>query len=321
MNSKITSQLIKREINYITRDDEEYPRRLRDINSAPKQLYYIGNLPDQNMLSVAIVGARNCSGYGRQMAREFAREIAQAGIQVISGMADGIDGIAQMSALSVGGKSYAVLGGGVDICYPTGNMRLYERLMDEGGLISEFPVGSPTLGRNFAIRNRIISALSDAVLVIEAREKSGTLITVTYALEQGKDVYALPGRVTDSLSLGCNKLIADGAIPLIRPYDFVRDFLDNMGNKERTDNYKAPTPNPGNDNIHEFMTSKQRAIVSVLDYNPKSVSEILYDLSDKTDIEIPELLENLTHMTIRHMIDCVDGNNYCIHAENDGASR
>ncbi|MCR4755539.1 MAG: DNA-processing protein DprA [Lachnospiraceae bacterium] len=321
MNSKITSQLIKREINYITRNDEGYPRRLRDINSAPKQLYYIGNLPDQNMLSVAIVGARNCSGYGRQMAREFAREIAQAGIQVISGMADGIDGIAQMSALSVGGKSYAVLGGGVDICYPMGNMRLYERLMDEGGLISEFPVGSPTLGRNFAIRNRIISALSDAVLVIEAREKSGTLITVTYALEQGKDVYALPGRVTDSLSLGCNKLIADGAIPLIRPYDFVRDFLDNMGNKERTDNYKAPTPNPGNDNIHEFMTSKQRAIVSVLDYNPKSVSEILYDLSDKTDIEISELLENLTHMTIRHMIDCVDGNNYCIHAENDGASR
>lgn len=314
MNSKITAELVKREINYVARDDDGFPEKLRTINSSPQGLYYIGSLPDPNKLSVAIIGARNCSGYGRQMAREFAREIAGAGIDVISGMADGIDGIAQMAALSAGGRSYAVLGGGVDICYPSGNMKLYEQLMDGGGLISEFPVGSPTLGRNFAIRNRIISALSDAVLVIEAREKSGTLITVTYALEQGKDVYALPGRVTDSLSLGCNKLLADGAIPLIRPYDFVREFLDNMGSKHNVCTKSSSGPSY-NDNIHEFMTAKQRAVISVLDYNPKSVSEILYDLSDKTCMEIPELLETLTNMTIKHMIDCVDGCNYCIRSK------
>ena len=342
--SNITNELVKREINYTARNDEDYPTSLRGIPSAPKGLYYIGQLPDENIPSVAIIGARNCSGYGRQMAREFAIEIAEAGIQVISGMATGVDGIAQNAAISAGGRSFAVLGGGVDICYPAENIKLYEKLMDNGALISEHPPGTAALARNFASRNRIIAGLSDAVLVIEARQRSGTLITVGFALDQGKDVYALPGRVNDSLSLGCNELIKDGAYPLIRPYDFVREFMDRYALMPKNGTDRASSEECGKrklskvpgfgcstdirqfgekqekeretkDDRLRFMTAKERMIVSVLDHRPKTVSEIFYDLSDKSDIQITELLGLLTDMTVKHKIDCVDGMNYCLQTQ------
>ena len=150
--------------------------------------------------AAAIIGARLASGYGREQARRFARRLASRGITIISGMARGIDGIAQKAALDAGGRSYAVLGCGVDICYPEENRELYDRLLQEGGIISEYPPGTYPEARLFPQRNRIISGLSDLVLVIEARKKSGTLITVDMALEQGREVYALPGRVSDSLS-------------------------------------------------------------------------------------------------------------------------
>ena len=170
------NELIKRDILHITKEDEGYPMHLKELSGSPAELYYIGSLPDDNMPSVAIIGARNCSGYGRQMAREFAREIAAAGIQVISGMARGIDGMAQQAAVSVGGKSYAVLGCGVDICYPKENKELYVKLMDSGGIISEYPPGIPARAEHFPLRNRIISGLADALLVIEARERSGYFV-------------------------------------------------------------------------------------------------------------------------------------------------
>ncbi len=335
----ITNELIKREINYLTREDDGFPERLKRIPSSPKGIYYMGELPDENVPSVAIIGARNCSGYGRQMAREFALEIAGAGIQVISGMAMGVDGIAQNAALSAGGRSFAVLGGGVDICYPAENAKLYERLLDNGAVISEYAPGTPTIGRNFASRNRIISGLSDAVLVIEARQRSGTLITVGFALDQGKDVYALPGRVNDSLSLGCNELIKDGAYPLIRPYDFVCEFMDRYamlrsedGNEPHDDEKRllkktvndvkatdirrfdinAGKKQGGRSEGLRFLSTKERLIISVLDHRPKTVSEIFYDLSDRDDISITELLGLLTDMTVKHKIDCIDGMNYCI---------
>lgn len=328
-----SNELIKREINYMDKDSAGYPVRLREIKAAPHRIYHIGDLPDDNLPSVAMIGARNCSGYGRQMAREFAMEIAGAGIQVISGMATGIDGIAQSAALAAGGKSFAVLAGGVDICYPAENAGLYAKLFDQGGVLSEHPPGTRPLAQQFASRNRIISALADAVLVIEARRRSGTLITVGFALEQGKDVYALPGRVNDSLSCGCNELIRDGAYPLLTPYDFVKGFLGRYGRKSgdaagRTaaDPSKKTVSQDGSRHLPEgdadasvrddlrFLTVKERAVISVLDYRPKSVSEIFYDLSDKSDMSIPELLTLLTDMTIKHYIDCVDGMNYCIRA-------
>ena len=320
-NTFAEQELIKSEINYIPVNDSSYPHRLRSISSRPKGLYYIGHLPAENLPCVAIIGARNCSGYGRQLAREFAREIAEAGIQVISGMARGIDGIAGQSAIDVGGKSYAVLGSGVDICYPKENERLYRELIAHGGIISEYDPGTPARSTNFPARNRIISGLSDAVIVIEARERSGTLITVTMALDQGRDIYALPGRVTDSLSRGCNQLIRDGAFPLSTPYEFIQEFMGRFAGSSKgvnashthTDTDSCDNRTEAYDNMTIFMTKKERLILDVLDYTPKSAGEIFYDIGDRSDMSISDLLCTLTDMTVRHMIDCIDGSNYCIH--------
>lgn len=318
------NELIKRDILHVKKKDKGYPMRLSEISGSPNELYYIGELPDDRIPSVAIIGARNCSGYGRQMAREFAREIAAAGIQVISGMARGIDGIAQQAALAVGGKSYAVLGCGVDICYPKENNDLYVKLMGSGGIISEYPPTVPARADHFPLRNRIISGLADALLVIEARERSGTLITANMALEQGRDIYALPGRVTDSLSYGCNRLIYDGAFPAVRPYEFIEEFLKRYESKKTEASGIGPDKEKGRnknmitafdtakDNVCRFLTVGERKVLTVLDHNPKSVSEIFYELSDTEDMEIKELLQLLTKMTLKHLVDCVDGCNYCI---------
>lgn len=199
------------EIYIISRKTVRYPKRFEILPDMPEMLYVMGELPDDNTPSVAIVGARMCSRYGRSTAFAFGKELARKGVSVISGMALGIDGAAQEGALAGGGKTYAVLGCGVDICYPKGNAMLYDQIPQHGGILSEFPPGMQPLRHNFPLRNRLIAALADVVVVVEARKKSGSLITVDYALEQGKSVYAVPGRIGDALSDGCNYLIAQGA--------------------------------------------------------------------------------------------------------------
>ncbi len=194
-----------------------FPERLRQIPDPPYGLFVKGILPDPDRPAVAIIGARACSAYGREAARLMGSAAAAAGIQVISGMARGIDSISQKACLDAGGKSCAVLGSGVDICYPPEERPLYERLSSEGGIISEYPLGTQPLNKNFPPRNRLISGLADLVLVIEAREKSGTLITVDMALEQGREVAVVPGRITDALSQGCHKLYSQGAHLVISP--------------------------------------------------------------------------------------------------------
>lgn len=204
-------KLKEKGIRTVSYDEHSYPGRLREIPNKPFLLYYIGGLPVETMPCVAVIGARMCSEYGRFIAAELAAGLAKRGIQVVSGMADGIDGIAQRSALEHGGMSYGVLGCGVDVCYPSSNRTLYQALQIHGGILSEFPPGIKPEARHFPMRNRIISGLADLVLVIEAKERSGTQITVNMALEQGKEVYAVPGRITDELSRGCNRMILEGA--------------------------------------------------------------------------------------------------------------
>ena len=213
--------LEKRGIFWCHFREETYPARLRELPDAPCALYWRGRLPDERPCA-GIVGSRTCSPYGRSMAERFAGELAGAGVQIISGMAAGIDSHAQRAALHCGGSSHAVLGCGVDICYPPSNYDLYERLIHEGSIISEYRPGTKPLAGHFPPRNRIISGLSDVLLVMEAREKSGTSITVDRALEYGKDVFALPGRLSDSLSIGCNRLIAQGAGILTCTEDVLR---------------------------------------------------------------------------------------------------
>lgn len=235
--------------------DPDYPGRLRRIPDPPFALYYYGTLPSDSRPSVGMVGTRMASPYGREQARKFSMKLSENGIQIISGMARGIDGVAGKGALDgsihcagtdpdqdvsrTNAASFAVLGCGVDICYPRENLELYEALRDRGGIISEYPPGTEPEARLFPSRNRIISGLSDVILVIEAREKSGTMITVDQALEQGKDVFALPGRVSDRNSAGCNNLIRQGAGIALSSMSILDYFFGEQGGQTGAGNGDA----------------------------------------------------------------------------------
>ena len=256
-------RLGERGIRFITPLDEEYPLRLRELYDAPMGLYVKGRLPDERLSSVAIVGARGCSAYGKQAAEVFARELAREQVQIISGLADGIDGAAHRGALSAGQATFGVLGCGVNICYPSSNYPLFEAMVSCGGVISEYPPGEKPLPKYFPMRNRIISGLADVVLVVEARERSGSLITAELGLEQGKEVYAVPGRITDALSVGCNRLIEQGAGCALSP----GSILDCLGLK-----YEKKLI------VHEKnvkgLAKKEKMVYSCLDLNPKHLDEI-----------------------------------------------
>ena len=201
-----------------------YPAKLLSIPARPFGIFVKGKLPDVRRRSLAIVGARDCSEYGQYVARHFAEKMAQNGVAVISGLARGIDGIAQRAAMEAGGESFGVLGSGADICYPKSNEKLYRMCMERGGILSTYLPGTPPTPNLFPPRNRIISGLSDGILIIEAREKSGTIITADLALEQGKDVFVIPGRVTDRLSDGCNSLIRQGASLIQSPEQLLEEL-------------------------------------------------------------------------------------------------
>ena len=229
-------QLEEKKIRFVPYFAEEYPTRLLQITDAPYALYVKGRLPDKDVLSVAIVGARKCTPYGEGIALEYGEYLAENGLQVISGMARGVDGAGQRGALNGGGMTYGILGCGVDICYPREHIGLYMDIQDNGGVISEQPPGRPPLPVYFPLRNRIISGLSDVILVMEAREKSGSLITADLALEQGKDVYALPGPVNSQLSQGCHRLIRQGAGILISPEDLLVELgIRNQQSEQKSD--------------------------------------------------------------------------------------
>lgn len=222
-------KLIRNKIWCVPKMLAGYPGKLKEIALPPSALFVKGKLPDPDKPAAALIGARNCSPYGEYVAKQLGKAMAERGIQVISGMARGIDSTGQRAALQAGGVSFGILGCGVDICYPEENRSLYQQLSKErgkNGLISELNPGTQPLSGFFPMRNRIISGLSDAVVVLEAREKSGTFITVSGALDQGKDVYALPGRLHDSLSLGCNRLIGQGAFVVHDIEDTVRQILE-----------------------------------------------------------------------------------------------
>lgn len=208
---KFVEDIISKQIKAVFWGDEIYPEKLKEIPNPPYQLFYLGKLPATKEKCVSIIGARNCSEYGKEAANYFGSELAKKGVSVVSGLASGIDCISQKASVDNGGISYGIVGSGVDICYPASNRSIYENLKSAGGVISEFPPGTKPLARNFPLRNRIISGLSDVVLVVEARERSGTSITVNMALEQGRSVYAVPGRINNALSKGCNRMISEGA--------------------------------------------------------------------------------------------------------------
>lgn len=299
-------------IRFISACSDEFPERLRHIPDPPFAIYVKGSLPNPEIPSVSIVGARMCSDYGRFMSREFGKGLALAGVQVISGMARGVDGISQKAAIEAGGSSFGILGCGVDICYPEENRDVYSRICMDGGLISEYHPGTEPKPNLFPMRNRIISALADIVLVVEARQKSGTQITVDQALEQGKEVLAVPGRVTDRLSDGCNYLISQGAGVALSVGD-VLDRLWRGTNGKRTKDNNTDEPEEKtlekyrNNNEEDFGVEEQRSIedeiVDVVDIIPVSTSSIMERLYEKEiTISVPELMGKLMDLTYKGLI-------------------
>ncbi|MBQ7775697.1 MAG: DNA-processing protein DprA [Lachnospiraceae bacterium] len=313
-------------IEFVCCFEEAFPKKLQNIPDAPFGLYYKGSLPLDELPAVAVIGARECSGYGEYVAGELGKMLGDQGIQVISGMAKGIDGISQSAALDAGGVSYGVLGCGVDVCYPKSNKRLYEELIQRGGILSTYPPGTQPQARLFPPRNRIVSGLADVLVVIEARQKSGTYITVEMALEQGRDIYAVPGRVTDRLSDGCNKMLKEGAHVFLSPQDFLMDLQELMpfrmeelkraslqnklyvmgGCKEEIGRGSSKdiqdSDSKGKEPQSEQGDELTGALCKLLDFYPKSVEELVAQLKEQYKItQKPE------ELTAQLMLMCLYG--------------
>lgn len=287
--------LREKNIQLITREDKEYPKRLKEIYNSPVCLYVRGSMPKQQAITLAVVGARNCSNYGKEMAMDFAFSLARAGVQVVSGLARGIDGYAHQGALNGGGPTFGILGCGIDICYPSCHLEMFMNMQEHGGVISEYGIGVSPNKWNFPMRNRLISGFSDGILVVEAREKSGSLITVDMALEQGKDVFVVPGRIGEELSKGCNNLIKMGASLVTTPEDI---FF----------HYHIPSTQweqQGKEGVEELTVISQLVYKNV-GITPKHINEIVED----TGCNLQELMEILMDMELKGYIKEITKNYY-----------
>lgn len=291
-----SSKILKeKQIHFVCIGDENYPEKLLPYSHKPYFLFYKGRLPDKNIPVVAMVGARACSGYGRNMAKGLGRELSDSGVQIISGMARGIDTYSGLGALEGQTPTFAVLGCGVDICYPTENIELYEKILERGGIISEYPPGSAPAAWHFPQRNRIISGLADKIVVVEAKDKSGSLITVEWALEQGKDIMAVPGRVGDKLSSGCNRLIKTGAGMVTSGKDILEELKYVVFNSDLK-----------TDNNEKILEKDFLLLYSELGLHPKNI----YELMDATGLEYERLTEMLLQLQLRGFIEQPSYNYY-----------
>ena len=293
--------MVNKGIRFVPWFSEDYPKCLKNIPDYPYALYIKGNLPDENSRRAAIIGARRCSPYGEKYAVEFARTLAGLGVEIISGMARGIDGMGHRGALLGGGRTYAVLGCGVDVCYPKEHIGLYVDILEQGGgILSEFPPGTAPLAQHFPARNRIISGLADAVLVMEAGRKSGSLITVDMALEQGRDVYALPGPVNSSLSDGCNRLIRQGAGLLLSPEELLEEWGIKSEGFARDGEKKVKN--------QKMLESAEKLVYSCLGLNPKNADQIVRE----TKLCVREVMELLVSLELQGYIREISKNYYVI---------
>jgi DNA processing protein len=211
---------------HITINNPEYPILLKEIHSVPQRLWLNGAKLNDQEKYLTIVGTRNPSNYGKKVTQKLVSEVAKAGVTIVSGLALGIDGLAHQAALDAGGKTIAIMAGGLDRIYPATNYHIGKSILEKNGtIISEYPEGTEFRKEHFVARNRIQSGISEAVLIVEAAEKSGTLITAQFALEQGRTVMAIPGNIDSPVSVGTNQLIKDGAIPVT----CAQDVLDVLG--------------------------------------------------------------------------------------------
>lgn len=240
---EILADCAAKDIFIVTVQDAAYPQRLRNIYDAPLLLYGKGAMPlfDEEA-AIAVVGTRKCSPYGIHSGEMLGYELARQGALLVSGLAEGVDAAAMKGALRAGGFVAAVLGGGVDVVYPAANRRLYEDIAATGVLLSEYPPGTTPDGWRFPVRNRILSGLSIAAVVVEAPERSGALITANTAMEQGRDVFAVPGPIDSPLSRGCNQLIRDGAGLVMEGRDVLAGYQSRFPHRIHADDTRLPEP-------------------------------------------------------------------------------
>lgn len=264
---KLASEKNVQIIPYIS---EQYPKHLKNIYDPPLVLYVKGSLLETDILSIAIVGARRCTYYGLSQAERFARQLASKGLCIISGLARGIDAAAHRGAISAKGRTIAVLGCGLGVVYPRENLELAEQILQHGAIVSEFPMKTPPDFRNFPPRNRLISGLSLGVLVVESSLKSGSLITAQWALEQGKEVFAIPGNIDSIYSHGTNKLIKDGA----KLVEDVNDIIQELGPVAET--FSTDTESKFDDPRSLSLNSQEKKIFTLLSSSPKDIDEIIH---------------------------------------------
>jgi DNA processing protein len=279
----------------LTLADDAYPRLLREIPSPPPVIYVKGEILPEDETAIGVVGTRRATRYGREMTRRLSSGLAGAGVVIVSGLARGVDGIAHTEALDAGGRTFAVLGTGVDQIYPPEHRKLSERIIEQGALISEFPIGTKPEARNFPIRNRLISGLSIGVLVVEAPRKSGALITSTFAADQGRTVFAVPGSAMSSASEGTHQLLRDGAVLTAE----VDDVLQELNLERRTAAME-------NRKLLPDATGDEQRVLHALDGDPRHIDEIAID----TGINISQLSAMLLQMQLKGLVREVGGQHY-----------
>jgi DNA processing protein len=281
-------------ISILTWEDEFYPTRLKEIDQPPPVLYVRGALTSEDSWAIAVVGTRRVSAYGRQVTEELASFLAANGVTVVSGLARGVDAIAHQSTLKAGGRTIAVLGCGVDRIYPPEHAQLAEKMIASGAILSDYAPGTPPDASNFPPRNRIISGLSMAVVVVEAGETSGALITAQFAADQGREVFAVPGNILAPQSKGTNRLIAQGAHPMLS----ARDLLDVLNLTRITEQRAVRNVLPGDE-----IESK---LMSLLTHEPLHMDEI----RNQTGLPIERVSATLVMMELKGLVRQVGGMNY-----------
>jgi len=280
-------------IKKINESDAIYPESLKNITRPPSELYVDGNIIPEDKDAIAIVGTRRPTTYGIRQAEHIAYELALRGITIISGMARGIDTKAHEGALRAKGRTIAILGSGLNKIYPPENKRLSEKIAKNGALISEFPLDTPPYRSNFPRRNRIISGMSKGVLVVEAAQKSGSLITANFALEEGREVFAIPGCVTSPQSAGTNALIKEGA-KLVERTDDILEELGMFGNKEDMKNKGS------------LISDEEKKVFDILTTKPKEINEI----SENAKLPSYKVVEILFKLQLKRLAKALPGNNF-----------
>jgi len=292
--ARIWDQTQSKGIIVLTWLDESYPQRLKEIEQPPPVLYMRGELLPEDTWAVAIVGTRRVTPYGRQVTEEIASFLAANGVTVISGLARGVDAIAHSAALKAGGRTLAVLGSGVDRIYPPENRTMAEQMLEHGAVLSDYAPGTPPESSNFPPRNRIISGLSMAVVVIEAGETSGALITAEFAAEQGREIFAVPGNILAPQSKGTNKLIQQGALPLLSANDIMQAL-----NLTRVGQHKAARKALPADEV-------EAKLLTAIGEEPRHVDEI----RNKTGLPVEKVSATLVMMELKGMVRQVGNMHY-----------